>query len=271
MKRTLTFVCCLLAVGIAFSQKVAKNEVKALQSFLAQPSAKGGTNAQALGITDLGNPSSWEGVTVTDGSITAIKWDRKHLGGSLNLNGFKNLASVDISDNHIKTVSLTQLPALVSINAGKNSITEAVITGCPQLQVVKFNRNHLSNLDLSDVPFLKSLNVAQNQVPELDVSNAVNLKYLNCMSNRLEKLTLTGCQSLKTVYAGYNHLTEIITAGLVSLENLNLNSNMLQKLYIQDLPALVTLSRATTILPNLRPTTAHSCMTCGCRTTTLLP
>lgn len=48
MKRTLTFVCCLLAVGIAFSQKVAKNEVKALQSFLAQPSAKGGTNAHAL-------------------------------------------------------------------------------------------------------------------------------------------------------------------------------------------------------------------------------
>ena len=108
-------------------------------------------------------------------------------------------------------------------------------------------------------------------MPELDVSNAVNLKYLNCMSNRLEKLTLTGCQSLKTVYAGYNHLTEIITEGLVSLENLNLNSNMLQKLYVQDLPALVTLFASDNILPNLRPTTAHSCMTCGCRTTTLLP
>ena len=203
MKRTITLLCCALAFGGAFAQKVAKAELKSLQSFLSQPSAKGGTNAQALNITDLSNPASWEGVTVANGSVTDIKWVHKDLAGTLNLTGFKNLRSVDVSDNRIKQLTLSALPSVASVNAGKNAITEIAITGCPQLQTLKLNRNHITDLDLDGVPFLTSLNVAQNQIPVLDVTDAVNLKYLNCMSNRLETLTLTNCQALKTVYAGY--------------------------------------------------------------------
>lgn len=64
MKRTALFLAAIFTFGCVFAQNVAKNEVKALKAFLAQPAAKGGTNAEALRITNLNDPSAWEGVKV---------------------------------------------------------------------------------------------------------------------------------------------------------------------------------------------------------------
>lgn len=65
----------------AFAQKIDKNEMKQLKAFLSQPAVTDATNAQALKITDLNSPATWEGVTIANGHVTAIKWKDKKLAG----------------------------------------------------------------------------------------------------------------------------------------------------------------------------------------------
>ena len=65
---------CSLAVN---AQKINKNELKQLQAFLSAPAEKEATNAQALKITDVNAPSTWEGVTVANGHVTKIDWKGK--------------------------------------------------------------------------------------------------------------------------------------------------------------------------------------------------
>ena len=62
MKRIMLLFAAVLALTAAMAQKPQKNELNQLKTFLQAPSDRGVSNAQALNITDLGNPASWEGV-----------------------------------------------------------------------------------------------------------------------------------------------------------------------------------------------------------------
>ena len=103
MKRlflTLLGVCAI--IGVASAQNLTKPEAKALQAFLAQPAAKGGNNAEAIGLT--GNSvASAPGVKIENGHVTEIDWHGFKLSGDLNLSGFPALQKVDVSDNSLST------------------------------------------------------------------------------------------------------------------------------------------------------------------------
>lgn len=74
MKKIALFLIVALCSVAASAQSIAKNELKQLQAFLAQPAAEAATNAEALRITDPKAPSTWEGVKVENGHVTAIDW-----------------------------------------------------------------------------------------------------------------------------------------------------------------------------------------------------
>ncbi|MDE6308899.1 MAG: hypothetical protein K2L81_01755, partial [Muribaculaceae bacterium] len=147
---------------MAFAQKVDKKEVKQLQAFLAQTSEKGGTNAQALNISDLNSPATWEGVTVADGHVTAIEWKDKKLGGDLALTGFTALTKVDVSRNALKSLNVSGDAALVDLNASRNKLTNINTTGCAALENLSVYHNRLSELEITDTPVLKNLNCSNN-------------------------------------------------------------------------------------------------------------
>ena len=95
MKKALLMIAVMLGSVTAFAQNLDKNELKQLKEFLSQPSAEAGkTNAEALKIHNLNAPASWEGVTIQDGHVTAIKWSDKKLAGDFSLTGFKDRKSV---------------------------------------------------------------------------------------------------------------------------------------------------------------------------------
>lgn len=240
MKRTILFIVALMTIGYGWAQSLNKNEAKALQTYLSESAAKGGNNAEALGMTG-NNYAVVPGVKVENGYVTEIDWSGKNIAGALNLSGFKYLKKVDVTGNKITAVTLKNNPAMVEFNGGNNRIADITITGCPQMQYLRLNRNRLAEFDFSEVPMVKKVNISGNMIEVLDVANAVNLEYLNCMSNAIKQFTVTGCQNLKSIYAGFNDITAVELAGLVKLENLNINSNKLAKVYIQDLPALETL------------------------------
>ena len=59
MKKAILMIAVVLGSMVAFAQKPAKNELKQLQAFLAQPAEKDGPNAQVLKKSDLNSPAPW--------------------------------------------------------------------------------------------------------------------------------------------------------------------------------------------------------------------
>ena len=78
MKKIALILAVALSSAACFAQ-VNKGELKQLQNFLAQPAEKAATNAEALKITNLKDPSTWEGVTVVGNNVTEIKWKEETL------------------------------------------------------------------------------------------------------------------------------------------------------------------------------------------------
>ena len=111
MKKALLIIAVVLGSMTAFAQNLDKNEAKQLKAFLTE-----GTNASAL----KANPKSLgsiEGVTVSNGHVTAIQWKDKKLTGALDLSGFKALTKVDVSRNHLTSLDVSDCPALEQLNA----------------------------------------------------------------------------------------------------------------------------------------------------------
>ena len=78
MKRVFIMLAIVLgSAGLLFAQKSNQKEVKQLQSFLQQKSAKGDANYIRLGITDIKNPAMWKGVVWSDGRAISIDWKDK--------------------------------------------------------------------------------------------------------------------------------------------------------------------------------------------------
>ncbi|MCI5626481.1 MAG: hypothetical protein MR333_02475, partial [Porphyromonadaceae bacterium] len=141
MKRIMLLFAAVLALTAAMAQKPQKNELNQLKTFLQAPSDRGVSNAQALNITDLGNPASWKGVKMENGYITEIDWSHKNLAGALNVSGFKNLQRINVTDNRISSLTLDNDPALIRVDAGRNIISDLSIDNCTNLQVLRVYRN----------------------------------------------------------------------------------------------------------------------------------
>ena len=93
MKKSVLLIALALCGATAFAQKLDKNELSQLKTFLMQSDDKGKSNAQELKITDLNSPSTWHGLTIANGHVTAIDWQGKKLIGDLSLNNFKKLVT----------------------------------------------------------------------------------------------------------------------------------------------------------------------------------
>ena len=123
MKRQLLFLGALLMCLSVMAQKLQKNELKQLQAFLNQPAMVESTNAAALKVGNMADPSTWEGVKIENGHVVEINWSGKKLAGNLNLTGFSALTHVNVSNNRISSLTVDNNPALVYLNAGRNRLS----------------------------------------------------------------------------------------------------------------------------------------------------
>ena len=119
-------------VYVAGEETYASDEVAALKAFLRQESAEEGrSNAEALGV----DTSAWaegdlwlwnvEGLRLgldAEKRIAAIDWSGKGLAGNLDLPGFAQLDSLDVSDNALTALVLNDCPALQSVRCQDNAL-----------------------------------------------------------------------------------------------------------------------------------------------------
>ena len=149
MKKALLMITLVLGCTTVFAQKIDKKEAAQIKSFLSQPAEKDGTNAQALKVTDMNSIASIEGVTVENGHVTAIDWKDKHIAGNLDLSGFSQLKSVNVSRNKIAGLNISNTPVLSEVNASRNALRTFEVNGASAVQKLSINNNRLTDLTLN--------------------------------------------------------------------------------------------------------------------------
>ncbi|QNU65658.1 InlB B-repeat-containing protein [Ruminiclostridium herbifermentans] len=211
------------------------NDYTKLKAFLNQESAQKGTSngKQLNNAYDENNPSTWTGVTWTDGTIKQIKtiyWSYKNLNGRLDLSGAAGLTSLKCYGNKITELITTDDTKLTYIDCGKNMLSSIDISNntaltyldCSynelkyldvnsnkELTELYCNSNDLISLDVSENEKLTKLNCEYNELISLDTSGSPKLRYLSCSENNLTSLDISKNINLFSIKCSYNQLTEV--------------------------------------------------------------
>ncbi|MDE5957282.1 MAG: hypothetical protein K2G78_03115, partial [Muribaculaceae bacterium] len=143
MKTIATLLALALTVGCGYAQNISKSEAKSLNTFLNLPAAKGGNNAEALKMTG-NNIASCPGVKVENGHVVEIDWKGKDLAGTLNLSAFPDLKKIDVSNNKISAIVVSNNPDLVVLNDSHNNLSDVQIDGSPAIQELRHKRTRLN-------------------------------------------------------------------------------------------------------------------------------
>ncbi|CAN6288310.1 unnamed protein product [Urochloa humidicola] len=163
---------------------------------------------------------SWQGITCSGSSVTAIKLPGLGLSGNLayNMNTMDSLVELDMSQNSLGGGQQIQynLPnqKLERLNLAGNQFSGAVpysISTMPKLQYLNLNHNQLSG-DITDI-----------------FSNVPSLTTVDLSSNSLTgnlPQSFTSLSSLKTLYLQNNQLTGSINVlANLPLDDLNVANN----------------------------------------------
>jgi Leucine-rich repeat (LRR) protein len=163
-----------------------------------------------------------------------------------------NLMVLDISDNQITNLDLSNSTDLESFYCSNNLLTSLDLSNNKNLEYLicignQLNSlnvtqngllkrisgfdNELTNLDISNNPVLEHLDIVNNQITSLDVTNNVLLTDLLCTGNQLTSLDVSQNTSLTWFSCGNNQLT--------SLNVKNGNNSLITSFYSENNPSLL--------------------------------
>ncbi len=159
-------------VYVAGEETYASDEVAALKAFLRQESAEEGrSNAEALSV----DTSAWmegdlwlwsvEGLRLSSGAekrVESMDWSGKGLAGELELSGFAQLDSLDVSDNALTALALDDCPALQSVRCQDNALRFSTL---PKVEVDVFEMASQADIDLGRVNYADGIDLrSENEV-----------------------------------------------------------------------------------------------------------
>ncbi len=269
MKRIipLLFFCLCAGACVALqAQGYNAGELAKLRAFLLQPSETAGvTNAEALEIEDMDDPSAWTGITWNeedDNRVTGIEWSMYGLSGNLDVSGFTELwwlecadnsinslkfdgdvqlAWLDCENNALTSLDVTTLTALEDLYCSGNDLEKVDLSGCGRLTSFIARETGLTRLDLSGCPELIKVDVTGNKLISLDAASNPSLKELLCNENRLTSITLNGNDKLNNLLCRNNQLTDLELSGCPNVKEFFCDDNLLTELNVNGLLSLESL------------------------------
>mgnify|MGYP001773336750 CR=1 FL=1 len=152
--------------------------------------------------------------------LEVLQADNSGLTGSLNLDQSTYLNSVDLSNNFLDHLELSECPLKV-LNIENNQITDlAGITKAISLEALNAENNQLSSIaGIERCPQLKILNIGRNFIKEInELMVLTNMEYLNCSQQEIENyLPISAFKQLKSL-----NISETIPSNLDFLKNYTL-------------------------------------------------
>lgn len=122
---------------------------------------------------------------------TSLDVGGKEISDLTGIEDFAALSSLNIANNTILTVDLSDNTLLNNLNVSNNQFTTIDISNLVELRVLDVSNNSLSEINTDSNLDLTVLNISDNLFTNLDVSLLLDLQRLNCSSNQLEALDVT--------------------------------------------------------------------------------
>lgn len=181
------------------------------------------SDAEALTILDI-----------RDGNINSLE----------GISGFINIQTLNISNNNITSLDLSNNPALQHFYASDNQInsltfaeTSLMQTNNGTIATIEVDNNPLSNLDVTGFSNLNTLNISGTNITTINVTNNANLNVLkannvvtpliNVTQNpNLVELSLENNTALSTLNLTNNSLLQDLNVNNCDLSNLNIANNL---------------------------------------------
>jgi hypothetical protein len=220
-----------------------ENDLQKMTAFFRQGENEAAMKAAHDGF-DIDDPATWTwrwgeghpawGVTWTNQNparVQRIYLYDMGVGGYLDLSGFDQLLSVDLSHytnfisgidlsgcvnlqgllltgNELTELDVSGLTGLGYVGCADNNITSLDVSGCINLTMIDAGRNQLDSLDLSDNTALISLYIWDNKFTSFDASHLNNLAIFQAHFNRLTSLTLSENAPYINITANSNRMTD---------------------------------------------------------------
>lgn len=144
---------------------------------------------------------------------------------------FRNLESLNCSENDLTALVLEDLPALTSLTCNENASLETLdLRGTPALEHLYCFHSALSELDLQDVPALTYLVWGGSPLQELDLSNSPELEVLHVLGGDLTSADLSHNPKLDMLLWNHTRIETLDLSNQTELTYLNCTDNQLTSL-----------------------------------------
>ena len=165
-------------------------------------------------------PESWGFVTWDDQTPMQIRMlylHEKNLTGNATFTGLTALEGMQINDNNLTDINLTNCINLSFLNCNNNNLSKLDLTNCKGISDLWCSNNGISKIFLTTCTKLLLLVCDNNNLSEIDISNCKELRILDCKNNNLSTIDLSNCRELNALDCNNNNLFEIDLAGLNDL------------------------------------------------------
>lgn len=142
-----------------------------------------------------------------------------------------NLVGININDNHLTTLDVSQYPQLAYLDCSQNQISNLNLNGLSQLVNLDVEKNLLTSLILSGCNSLERLYCANNLLNTLDISNKPNLINVYSSSNLLQSVNITNSSNIEYLSLDDNKLTGFLDlSSLHNILGISVRKNLITKL-----------------------------------------
>lgn len=152
------------------------------------------------------------------------------------------LSRLNINEQGLTAIDLTNAPALTMLQLAGNALTELNVTGNPLLTGIYAENNNIASIDITNNTALRVLSIFNNNISgTLDMSAMQALSKVDIDNNNVSELILPTHSYLVEVDCENNQLANIDIAGRKGLRDINIYGNNIKSLNLSGLAALESL------------------------------
>lgn len=191
---------------------------------------------------------------LTPEEVTELDLTECDLQGHLSLARFPNLESLDLSDNFITSLDLSNCHNLKSLECSNNQLTNLDISDCENLKYLDASNNQIEEPDFLKGSKLETISLNNNKLTYFDDYESLHdsLKELYLTANSLGDkipsvpgtvgyLDVAGYKNLESLNCAINELKELQLHGNTKLKNLICYKNKIKSLKVNHLKELESL------------------------------
>ena len=149
--------------------------------------------------------------------------------------GCKELEYLTLRKNDLKTLDLSDMPALVMCDASDNQISDVKFAGNYQyITTISLKNNKLSSADFSLLSDVHAIDISGNQFSSVDISGNVAITSFAADDNNLEAVSLENNKDINFLHLCGNKIKSLDLKALVKLHDLRADNNILSQVDMPD-------------------------------------